>query len=282
MEPIPENAFILPPHQQAQVVRVELKIALVASVLVLAGIAAAFSLAGGPGFPGGFEEKGVHNTGHRMGWNSTNKTGFGPFGTGWNSSTNGTGCMPQFGFGPRTGWNNTGGTGFMQHLNRNNTNMTDFGQRPGCNGSTNGTGWLSIWENDRTNEKESERQRMWGNGGMNNTNRPRPQREGNGSMNETQFSQLQSQFESAVLSGDYATAKELHSSYGFGGRLFGKLDESTFAQYSQLRKLESALLEKLGEGPTQAASHAQPQHHRAEPPAAPPVPFPEARGWTQG
>jgi len=46
------------------------------------------------------------------------------------------------------------------------------------------------------------------------------------------------QFVSAIENGDFAAAKQLHDTYGFGGRVFGLLNETTFAQYSQLYKLE--------------------------------------------
>ncbi len=47
-----------------------------------------------------------------------------------------------------------------------------------------------------------------------------------------------SSFNSAVLSGDFATAQQLHNEYGFGGPIYGKLNATTFAQVSQIANLE--------------------------------------------
>jgi hypothetical protein len=59
------------------------------------------------------------------------------------------------------------------------------------------------------------------------------------------------QFQSAVESGDYQGAKSLHGQYGFGGKLFGRLNESTFADYSSVfqlrRELFNATLKLRGE-----------------------------------
>lgn len=54
------------------------------------------------------------------------------------------------------------------------------------------------------------------------------------SFNET----AHEEFETAVLSGDYTAAKQLHDEFGFGGRMFERLNETTFATYSQMRTLE--------------------------------------------
>lgn len=54
------------------------------------------------------------------------------------------------------------------------------------------------------------------------------------------------QFNQAVEDGDYQTAKQLHETYGLGGGLFDKLNETTFAKYSQIQKLISELRQELG------------------------------------
>lgn len=72
--------------------------------------------------------------------------------------------------------------------------------------------------------------------------------------NYSQFNSTQlEKFRSAVESGDFSAAKQLHDEYGFGGMLFGKLDETTFAKYSriyqlqsELRNMTSALHQELG------------------------------------
>ena len=54
------------------------------------------------------------------------------------------------------------------------------------------------------------------------------------------------QFLNVVLNGDYDSAKELHKQYGFGGQLFDRLNETTFAKYSQIYQLNNELREELG------------------------------------
>ena len=54
------------------------------------------------------------------------------------------------------------------------------------------------------------------------------------------------EFKQAVMDGNYSEARQLHSEYGLGGRMFGCLNESTFAQYSQIMKLGSDLRRELG------------------------------------
>lgn len=91
-----------------------------------------------------------------------------------------------------------------------------------------------------------------GNGSWNEADRPmRPF--WNSTFNYTKFEEARAGFEAAVLSGDYANAKSLHDSYGFGGGLFDRLNKTTFAQYSrifslraQARNLENALGLELG------------------------------------
>ena len=48
-------------------------------------------------------------------------------------------------------------------------------------------------------------------------------------------------FKSAVLSGDWATASQLHSEYGFGSPLFDRLNATTFAQVSQIANLQQQI-----------------------------------------
>ncbi len=94
----------------------------------------------------------------------------------------------------------------------------------------------------------------------------------NSTMNRTEFVQERGQFQAAVLSGDFATAKSLHDSYGFGGGLFDSLNETTFAQYSriyglraQAQNLSNALGLELGlKGQPVASPHAlaRGMHHR--------------------
>jgi hypothetical protein len=54
------------------------------------------------------------------------------------------------------------------------------------------------------------------------------------------------QFRQALSDGDFAAAKKLHDDYGFGGPLFGKLNESTFAKYAEISKLSQELRQELG------------------------------------
>jgi hypothetical protein len=57
------------------------------------------------------------------------------------------------------------------------------------------------------------------------------------------------EFSAAVQNGNYDAAKQLHESYGFGGPLFEKLNETTFAKYSQIQKLKGELRTELGMNP---------------------------------
>ena len=54
------------------------------------------------------------------------------------------------------------------------------------------------------------------------------------------------EFHDAVLSSDYETAKSLHDKYGFGGRIFDKLNQTTFAEFSQIKNMQKHLGEELG------------------------------------
>ncbi|VVB98435.1 Uncharacterised protein [uncultured archaeon] len=53
-------------------------------------------------------------------------------------------------------------------------------------------------------------------------------------------------FRQAVASGNYAEAKQLHDTYGIGGKLFDKMNETTFAKFSQIYGLEASLRQDLG------------------------------------
>jgi hypothetical protein len=93
---------------------------------------------------------------------------------------------------------------------------------------------------------------QWGNASLNGTMHGG----GNGTfgmrgrgmgLNQTFNSTQVQEFDSAVASGDYATAKQLHDDYGIGGSLFGKLNETTFPQYSQIYNLQSQLTNLTGQ-----------------------------------
>jgi len=64
--------------------------------------------------------------------------------------------------------------------------------------------------------------------------------------NMTAMKEAKDKFDQAVLSGDYPAAKNLSATYGFGGPIFGKLNSTTFAKYSQIANLESQLRQELG------------------------------------
>ena len=63
------------------------------------------------------------------------------------------------------------------------------------------------------------------------------------------------QFKTAVENGDYVSAKALNEQYGFGGRVVGLLNETTFPKYSQIFKLRDELMGELGIDGTPAATH---------------------------
>ncbi len=71
-----------------------------------------------------------------------------------------------------------------------------------------------------------------------------------GATNATQHANATeiSDFQQAVLNGDYQTAEQLHTQYGLGGPLFGKLNETTFADYSDMSNLALKLDQELGIG----------------------------------
>ena len=60
--------------------------------------------------------------------------------------------------------------------------------------------------------------------------------------NETQIGE----FDAAVQSGDFETAKALDNEYHLGGPIFGKLNQTTFATYSQIAVLKRELMIELG------------------------------------
>lgn len=55
------------------------------------------------------------------------------------------------------------------------------------------------------------------------------------------------EFRQAVSSGGFAAASQLNSQYGLGSPLFGRLNETTFAKYSQIFNLQSELRNMTGE-----------------------------------
>lgn len=68
---------------------------------------------------------------------------------------------------------------------------------------------------------------------------------GRGLNQRPNFTQMDD-FENAIEKADYETAKQLHEEYGLGGPLFEKLNETTFAKYAQIRKLNTELMQELG------------------------------------
>ena len=56
----------------------------------------------------------------------------------------------------------------------------------------------------------------------------------------------QKAFKAAIESGDFAAATKLHEEYGFGGKMFEKLNATTFVKFSQIANLESQLETELG------------------------------------
>jgi hypothetical protein len=62
----------------------------------------------------------------------------------------------------------------------------------------------------------------------------------------TNYTAEYQQFVQAVASNDYATAQQLHQEYGFGGKLFDKLNATTFSQLSQIYTLSTELRQELG------------------------------------
>ncbi|VVB65556.1 Uncharacterised protein [Candidatus Gugararchaeum adminiculabundum] len=56
------------------------------------------------------------------------------------------------------------------------------------------------------------------------------------------------QFKLAVINGDYQAAMQLHETYGVGGGMFGKLNETTFAKYAQIYVMTNELMTQMGMG----------------------------------
>jgi hypothetical protein len=82
---------------------------------------------------------------------------------------------------------------------------------------------------------------------------PRMNRTGNESAPSARFANCTgnvteklSAFREAVESGSFEEAMQLHESCGFGGQVFGLLNESTFAKYSQVYELTNELRGELG------------------------------------
>lgn len=67
------------------------------------------------------------------------------------------------------------------------------------------------------------------------------------SMNGTHFNATAiGQFQEAMAAGDYQAAEQLHATYGFGGKMFDKLNETTFGQLSLITNLTKELRQELG------------------------------------
>jgi hypothetical protein len=67
------------------------------------------------------------------------------------------------------------------------------------------------------------------------------------SMNATgNYTAEYQQFIQALSNNDYATAQQLNQEYGFGGKLFDKLNATTFSQLSQIYTLSTELRQELG------------------------------------
>ena len=87
-------------------------------------------------------------------------------------------------------------------------------------------------------------------GGGNATGCSMMREEGNGTFAQSGAQRFnsaeQKAFEAAVESGDFTAATKLHEEYGFGGQMFGKLNATTFAKFSQVHKLQAELMTDLG------------------------------------
>ncbi len=90
--------------------------------------------------------------------------------------------------------------------------------------------------------------RMAASAGENGTFRGHGMMRGNSTQEQdrTAREEEMKQFEQAVLADDYSAAKSLNTQYGVGGPMFGKLNETTFATFSQIAVLESQLRQELG------------------------------------
>ncbi|MCX6770824.1 MAG: hypothetical protein NTX79_02100 [Candidatus Micrarchaeota archaeon] len=128
------------------------------------------------------------------------------------------------------GWNVTG-------FGPQDWNGTRMASPEGWNGTFRGHGMMREGVNG-TRAQPPE--------GWNGTRMMRGETNGAQMLNRTARADEMKQFEQAVLSDDYPTAKNLSAAYGFGGPLFGKLNATTFATYSQIANLESQLRQELG------------------------------------
>ena len=90
--------------------------------------------------------------------------------------------------------------------------------------------------------------RMAASSGENGTFRGHGMMRGNSTQEQNRAAREEEmkQFEQAVLADDYSSAKSLSTQYGFGGQMFAKLNETTFAKFSQIAVLESQLRQELG------------------------------------
>lgn len=61
----------------------------------------------------------------------------------------------------------------------------------------------------------------------------------------TNYTAEYQQFVQAIQNNDYTTAEQLHQQYGFGGKLFDKLNLTTFSQLSQVYTLSTELRQEL-------------------------------------
>ena len=152
----------------------------------------------------------------------------------WQGIWNGTSRTAHMGGANGTFNSSSHGAGFRQEANGTwNASFSGMGFRQNANGTRN-AGQFMHRNGNYSQSNSTELARMAG--------------------NYQQFNSTElAQFNAAVASGDYATAESLHNSYGLGGNLFGKLNETTFAQYSQItglqnqvKNLTGALRQELG------------------------------------
>jgi len=102
--------------------------------------------------------------------------------------------------------------------------------------ATNGQGNAQGWQGNENATGCSMRAEMAGNGNGTCVRAGEPR------VNSTE----REAFKTAVETGDFAAATKLHEEYGFGGQVFEKLNETTFAKFSQIANLESQLSQELG------------------------------------
>ena len=107
--------------------------------------------------------------------------------------------------------------GQPQSMQNNETGQNQTGSWHGSRGMMNGTGW------------------------QNQTGIYPGHARGSGMGYNATNNQTIQEFNTAVQSGDYQTALQLHQQYGIGGPVFDKLNATTFATYSQIYNLQSQL-----------------------------------------